>query len=270
MKQQRTWVCADTRRYIPYGSYNFRVKPKLDKSLKIKQNLYASFWVIPQRLNFICWCFRTLCLFHLHRQVGMKNDCGWECCSICMGKGLARAKPFPLQILRHSQPQSSFIPTHLWRWNRKCSETSAYKIQTPGNYPEENIQHSEHGKSLKSRKQNLFLAFSIDIRCPSSKTKDKQHYEDVTKHHVFANCKYYHYCDIDPPPAQTLLLVPQPDYSHCQHLSASCDLLPSFVSASVPAILHLSPADLQHFPNLSFLMTNILVNLYLPGFVFKF
>jgi len=22
----------------------------------------------------------------------------------------------------------------------KCSETSAYKIQTPGNYPEENIQ----------------------------------------------------------------------------------------------------------------------------------
>jgi len=24
----------------------------------------------------------------------------------------------------------------------ECSETSAYKIQTPGNYPEENIQHS--------------------------------------------------------------------------------------------------------------------------------
>jgi hypothetical protein len=24
---------------------------------------------------------------------------------------------------------------------RECSETSAYKIQTPGNYPEENIQH---------------------------------------------------------------------------------------------------------------------------------
>jgi hypothetical protein len=30
-------------------------------------------------------------------------------------------------------------------------ETSAYKIQTPGNYPEENIQHTEHGESLKSR-----------------------------------------------------------------------------------------------------------------------
>jgi len=32
-----------------------------------------------------------------------------------------------------------------------CSETSAYKIQTPEHYPEESIQHSEHGKSLKSR-----------------------------------------------------------------------------------------------------------------------
>jgi hypothetical protein len=34
----------------------------------------------------------------------------------------------------------------------ECSEPSAYKIQTPGNYPEENIQHTEHGESLKSRR----------------------------------------------------------------------------------------------------------------------
>ena len=33
----------------------------------------------------------------------------------------------------------------------ECSETSAYKIQTPGNYPEESIQHLEQGESLKSR-----------------------------------------------------------------------------------------------------------------------
>jgi hypothetical protein len=34
---------------------------------------------------------------------------------------------------------------------KECSETSAYKIQTPGYCPEENIQHTEHGESLKSR-----------------------------------------------------------------------------------------------------------------------
>jgi len=33
----------------------------------------------------------------------------------------------------------------------ECSETSAYKIQAPGNHPEENIKHTEHGESLKSR-----------------------------------------------------------------------------------------------------------------------
>jgi hypothetical protein len=38
----------------------------------------------------------------------------------------------------------------------ECSETSAYKIQTPGNHPEENIQHTEHGESLKSNVQGLF------------------------------------------------------------------------------------------------------------------
>jgi len=37
--------------------------------------LYAFFWVIPQCLSFICRRFGTLCLFHLHRQVGMKNSC---------------------------------------------------------------------------------------------------------------------------------------------------------------------------------------------------
>ena len=30
------------------------------------------------------------------------------------------------------------------------------EIQTPGNYPEENIQHTEHGESLKSR--TLYLS----------------------------------------------------------------------------------------------------------------
>jgi hypothetical protein len=45
----------------------------------------------------------------------------------------------------------------------ECSETSAYKIQTPGNHPEENIKHTEHsicsifiGKKVKNI---FFLAY---------------------------------------------------------------------------------------------------------------
>ena len=40
----------------------------------------------------------------------------------------------------------------------ECSERSAYILQTPGNYPEESIQHSEQGESLKSR---MFIFIKI-------------------------------------------------------------------------------------------------------------
>ena len=54
----------------------------------------------------------------------------------------------------------------------ECSETSAYKIQAPGNYPEENIQHTEHGESLKSSwffftrlyQTNIFFCFTEFIK----------------------------------------------------------------------------------------------------------
>jgi len=57
----------------------------------------------------------------------------------------------------------------------ECSETSVYKIQMPGNYPEENIQHTEHGESLKPRLYLLVIAaggkcevFRVKLQgCPS-------------------------------------------------------------------------------------------------------
>jgi len=56
----------------------------------------------------------------------------------------------------------------------ECSETSAYKIQTPGNNPEESIQHSVHGESLKSRGVkptavvSLLLMLNMCIAVPMS------------------------------------------------------------------------------------------------------
>jgi len=79
------------------------------------------FWVIPRRLNFICRRFGKHCLFHLHRLVGDEF--------------------ITYQPMKMEQTE--------------CSETSANKIQTPRNYRKENIQHTEHGESLKSRKRNF-------------------------------------------------------------------------------------------------------------------
>jgi hypothetical protein len=43
----------------------------------------------------------------------------------------------------------------------QCSETSAYKIPMPGNYPEESIQNSEHSESLKLRTVKQLTGLSI-------------------------------------------------------------------------------------------------------------
>jgi hypothetical protein len=52
---------------------------------------------------------------------------------------------------------SSHLPAY--EDGTECSETSAYKIQTPGNYPEENTQHSEHGEILKSKTPVSFISY---------------------------------------------------------------------------------------------------------------
>jgi hypothetical protein len=46
-------------------------------------------------------------------------------------------------VILHTYPPMKMEQT-------ECSETLARRIQMPGNYPEESIQHSDNGKSLKS------------------------------------------------------------------------------------------------------------------------
>jgi len=59
------------------------------------------------------------------------------------------------------------IPQHLnficRCFGTECSETSAHKIQTPGNYPEENVRRTEHGKSLKSRILCFYSSFRMFV-----------------------------------------------------------------------------------------------------------
>jgi hypothetical protein len=61
------------------------------------------------------------------------------------------SQTFSRKILQQPHPDYSSRLHCLGRWKRQCSETSAYKIQTPGNHPKERMQNSEHGKILKSK-----------------------------------------------------------------------------------------------------------------------
>ena len=60
--------------------------------------LYAFFWIITRRLEFICRRFGTLCLFHLHRQVDvsrMNQDKKWY------GKTFSRTISYPSSFYSH-------------------------------------------------------------------------------------------------------------------------------------------------------------------------
>jgi hypothetical protein len=65
--------------------------------------MHAFIWVIPRRLNFICRRFGTLCLFHLHRQVGtylsMKMEQSVPKCRHIKfrRRGITQKKPFNIQ-----------------------------------------------------------------------------------------------------------------------------------------------------------------------------
>jgi len=65
--------------------------------------------------------------------------------------GDSPAAEFYMPTFRNTVPSSSsYLPMKMEQ--TECSETSAYKIQTPGNRPKESIQHSGHCESLKSSK----------------------------------------------------------------------------------------------------------------------
>jgi len=83
------------------------------------------------------------------------------------------------------------------------SETSAYKIQTSGNYPEESIQHSEHGESLKSR-----ILFSCN-------TTSCGHGEDIF---VEVEIRKFEYKDVQAAEQFFLLICTK---HRCQHYNCS-------------------------------------------------
>jgi hypothetical protein len=152
----RIWFLPDTWQFQEYVSRNPLIVPvqcTTTRSIQFSVSavfptttfrlLYAFFCVVPRRLNFICRRFGTLCLFHLHRQVGVEW-LGWEMLGYLYGKrfGIFSSQTFA----RINTPTFlSLVILHLpaYEDGTECSETSAYKIQAPGNCPKKayNIQN---------------------------------------------------------------------------------------------------------------------------------
>jgi hypothetical protein len=84
-------------------------------------------------------------LSHLHRQVGMKDNKVEKYESIYTGERFGSNQTF-LRINTPTFLNLVILRTylHMEMKQTECSETSAYKIQTPGNYPEKKHTTGEY------------------------------------------------------------------------------------------------------------------------------
>jgi hypothetical protein len=67
-------------------------------------------------------------------------------------QAIFRAKLFHVQYPTFSTAVTLHTYSPMKMEQTECSETLAFRIQTPGNNPEESTQHSEHGENLNLRK----------------------------------------------------------------------------------------------------------------------
>jgi hypothetical protein len=56
-----------------------------------------------------------------------------------------------------------FIFIGVYKDKTECSETSVHIIQTPGNYPNERIQHLKQGENFKSWNIEMSLQFEVSV-----------------------------------------------------------------------------------------------------------
>jgi hypothetical protein len=98
-------------------------------------------------------------------------------------------------FLGNSPASEFYMPTFQNTLSMKmeqCSETSAYKIQTPRNYLEENIQHTEHGESLKSRRKylNKFL-WDLILEFKTDRYQTNAILSDIVAAQTVRICNYF-------------------------------------------------------------------------------
>jgi len=91
--------------------------------------LYAFFWVMPRHLNFICWRFATLCLFHLRRQVGMKKFFILTCLWRWNGWSVPKHQHIKSRCWGITQKKAYTIQNMAKVWNQGSSSFTFYNLR---------------------------------------------------------------------------------------------------------------------------------------------
>ena len=79
------------------------------------------------------------------------------------GSGYFRAKLFPYNNPTFLKPNSLYTHLPAYEDGTECSETSAYKIQTPGHYPEESIQLVQNYSEIRGLNNSIAHISSVVV-----------------------------------------------------------------------------------------------------------
>ena len=115
--------------------------------------MYTFFWVIPQRLNFICRRFGTHYLFHLHRQVTVRGRFRLQKNASALWTAPCLSPPFLLasaifesNLFLYKYPYCYFLQSHFI--------PPAYEDGTDRVFRNVGIYNSDAGE-LPKRKHNI-------------------------------------------------------------------------------------------------------------------
>jgi hypothetical protein len=139
--------------YVIYSCH----KSKRKKVFKSISFWYIFFWVFSRRLNIKSRRFGTLSRFHPHRRVGVNVNMNVLSSGYFPGVWILKA-----DVSEHSVG-SIFTHPPVKMELKECSEKSAFNIQTPGKYPEENIPYVEFYSKNKFLKLVHLVGFIIRI-----------------------------------------------------------------------------------------------------------
>jgi hypothetical protein len=133
-----------------------------------------------------------------------------------IGLGYFQTKPSPVWI---PQLFSNLVIIHLFAYEdgTECSETSVYKIQTPGNYPEENIQYKyKYCLYINLRKNYTFHPSIKCMLCPNKVLGFQNFHKNNYSSVVDSNSHVYEY-ELGSTSTRTIidLLISYP-YDRCE------------------------------------------------------
>jgi len=162
------------RHWFPFTA-NLRLR-----RLTLKQSIYDDHGMNVETFHTNRQIMKDLNAVSLRKLLeAIKYTCGVKKYNaVCFLLGNSPASEFYMPTFRNTV----YVP---YENGTECSETSAYKIKTPWNYPEESVQHSEHCLFHLHRRVGTYPPMKME-QCVPKRRHIKLRRQGITQKRVYS------------------------------------------------------------------------------------